>query len=74
MLLKKQLDPELVLSLDKDGDGVDKCEFVVGMLVKLEMVRPALPRLSLAAAVAFSIGGCSCETSVRPYHPRRAGL
>lgn len=37
-MLKKRLDPELIKSLDKDGSGVDKCEFVVGMLVKLEMV------------------------------------
>ena len=38
-MLKRRLDPELIKSLDKDGAGVDKTEFVVGMLVKLELVR-----------------------------------
>ena len=31
-MLRKQLDEELILSLDKDGDGVGKAEFVLGML------------------------------------------
>ena len=31
-LLKKQLDEEMIRSLDKDGNGVDKAEFVLGML------------------------------------------
>ncbi|KAL3919025.1 MAG: hypothetical protein SGPRY_005783 [Prymnesium sp.] len=30
-LLNKQLDTDLIESLDKDGNGVDKLEFVVGM-------------------------------------------
>ena len=37
-MLKRRLDPDLITSLDKDGGGVDKTEFVVGMLVKLELV------------------------------------
>ena len=32
------LNRDLILSLDEDGNGLDKCEFVVGLLVKLEMV------------------------------------
>jgi len=38
-LLKKKLDKDLICSLDQEGNGVDKTEFVVGMLVKLEMVK-----------------------------------
>ena len=34
-LLRKQLDVTLIASLDQDGLGVDKLEFVVGMLVTL---------------------------------------
>ena len=34
-MLEKQLDEELILSLDKDGNGVDRAEFVLGMLVAL---------------------------------------
>ena len=34
-LLKRQLDVKLVSSLDHDGKGVDKLEFVVGMLMML---------------------------------------
>mmetsp|Transcript_29745 Transcript_29745/g.67355 ORF Transcript_29745/g.67355 Transcript_29745/m.67355 type:complete len:356 (-) Transcript_29745:177-1244(-) len=34
-LLHRQLDPELITSLDKDGTGVDKLEFVIGMLIEL---------------------------------------
>ena len=34
-LLRKQLDIELITSLDKNGDGVNKLEFVVGMLIEL---------------------------------------
>ena len=37
-LLKKKLDRELILSLDQDGGGVDKMEFVVGMLTRLDLV------------------------------------
>ena len=40
-MLKKRLDPELIKSLDKDGAGVDKLEFVTGMLIKLELVNEA---------------------------------
>lgn len=34
-MLKKQLQEDLLVSLDRDGDGVDKAEFVLGMLEKL---------------------------------------
>ena len=34
-LLKKKLDRELILSLDQDGGGVDKMEFVVGILTEI---------------------------------------
>lgn len=37
-LLKKKLDKDLICSLDQEGNGVDKFEFVIGMLVRLEMV------------------------------------
>ena len=37
-LLKKKLDRELILSLDQDGGGVDKMEFVVGMLTRHDLV------------------------------------
>lgn len=37
-LLKGSLNIELMKSLDRDGDGVDKFEFVIGMLDKLEMI------------------------------------
>lgn len=41
-LLTKRLDPELIKSLDTDGgSGVDKTEFVTGMLIKLELVDEA---------------------------------
>jgi len=39
-LLKKRLDPELIKSLDKDGKGVDRTEFVLGMLYKLDIIVP----------------------------------
>ena len=31
-MLRKQLDEALIMALDKNGDGVDKAEFVLGML------------------------------------------
>ena len=37
-LLSKQLDTTLITSLDTDGNGVNKLEFVVGMLTKLELI------------------------------------
>jgi hypothetical protein len=37
-LLQKKLDKDLILSLDQDGKGVDKTEFVIGMLTKLGLV------------------------------------
>ena len=40
-LLKKQLDPSIISRLDKDGNGVDRLEFVVGMLTALDLVQPA---------------------------------
>lgn len=38
MLLQRQLDQDLIASLDKDNNGLDKLEFVVGMLTKLEIL------------------------------------
>jgi len=38
VLLERQLDHELIASLDKDNNGLDKLEFVVGMLTKLEIL------------------------------------
>ena len=37
-MLQKKLDVELMMSLDKDGNGVDKLEFVVGMLTNLDII------------------------------------
>jgi len=37
-LLHRQLDMDLIESLDKDNNGLDKLEFVVGMLTKLEIL------------------------------------
>jgi len=37
-LLKGRLDLGLMKSLDRDGNGVDKFEFVIGMLLKLEII------------------------------------
>jgi len=37
-LLKRKLDRDLITSLDRDGNGLDKLEFVIGMLTKLELV------------------------------------
>ena len=37
-LLRKKLDTDLIKSLDKDGSGVDRLEFVLGMLTKLGLV------------------------------------
>mmetsp|Transcript_116956 Transcript_116956/g.342511 ORF Transcript_116956/g.342511 Transcript_116956/m.342511 type:complete len:379 (-) Transcript_116956:48-1184(-) len=34
-MLARQMDKELIQSLDKTGNGVDKLEFVVGMLIEL---------------------------------------
>jgi len=34
-MLERQLDKELLHKLDKDGKGVDKLEFVIGMLINL---------------------------------------
>lgn len=38
--LSKQLDVDLITSLDIDGDGVDKAEFVLGMLSMLGVLKP----------------------------------
>ena len=37
-MLRRQLDEDLITSLDKNGDGVDKLEFVLGMLEKLDLI------------------------------------
>ena len=38
-MLCKQLDKDLIMDLDTNGDGLDKVEFVVGMLTKLELIK-----------------------------------
>jgi len=38
-LLQRQLDVDLIQSLDKDNNGLDKLEFIVGMLTKLEILQ-----------------------------------
>jgi len=38
-LLERKLDGDLIVSLDKDGNGLDKLEFVIGMLTKLEILQ-----------------------------------
>ena len=38
-MLRKQLDTELIASLDKDGDGVDQTEFILGMLELLGILK-----------------------------------
>ena len=37
-LIRAKLDPDLICSLDQDGNGVCKLEFVIGMIVKLELL------------------------------------
>ena len=37
-LIQCRLNVELLLSLDKDNNGVDKLEFVIGMIVKLGLL------------------------------------
>merc|ERR1719473_2323865 len=36
--IQKQCNRDLILSLDKDNNGLDMFEFVTGMLIKLEIV------------------------------------
>jgi hypothetical protein len=38
-LLRKSPDTEMITSLDVDGHGIDRAEYVVGMLLKLDLVR-----------------------------------
>ena len=37
-MLRRQLDLKLLLALDRDGEGVDKAEFVLGMLESLQVI------------------------------------
>jgi voltage-gated potassium channel Kch len=37
-LLRKKLDLDMIQALDKDGNGVDRAEFVVGMLMAMDLV------------------------------------
>ena len=37
-LMRSEIDPDMLTSLDRDGQGVDKAEFVVGMLVCMDAV------------------------------------
>ncbi len=34
-LLRQRLDAKMIAKLDRDGDGVDKAEFCVGMLIAM---------------------------------------
>ena len=43
-MLQREADPELIATLDQDGDGVSKLEYVCGMLQLLEAVDPNLIR------------------------------
>jgi Ca2+-binding EF-hand superfamily protein len=38
-MVKGSLDVDLMMSLDKDGDGVNQFEFVIGMLTMLDAVK-----------------------------------
>lgn len=38
--MERSLDPELILHFDRNGDGVDKFEFVVGMAEELGLLDP----------------------------------
>ena len=38
-MFKGSLDVDLMMSLDKDGDGVNQFEFVIGMLTMLDAVK-----------------------------------
>ena len=51
-MLNKQLDVELISSLDRDGDGIDKAEFVLGMLEVLGLGLGLGLRLSLGLSYA----------------------
>ena len=42
-LMRRELDPGMLRSLDRDGLGVDKTEFVVGMLVRSTAVPSSNP-------------------------------
>ena len=37
-LIERQLDEELIVALDRDGNGVDKAEYVLGMLTNLGLL------------------------------------
>mmetsp|Transcript_54219 Transcript_54219/g.123557 ORF Transcript_54219/g.123557 Transcript_54219/m.123557 type:complete len:184 (-) Transcript_54219:596-1147(-) len=37
-LMRQELDPAMIARLDRDGDGVDRAEFVLGMLVAMDCV------------------------------------
>jgi len=37
-MLRRQLDSDLLVTLDRDGDGIDKAEFVLGMLELIEVI------------------------------------
>jgi len=62
-LLKKQLDEKLITSLDTNGDGVNKLEFVVGMLTKLELINWEDVSPFLAQFDAFDTDGSGVLTA-----------
>ena len=51
-MLQKQLDEKLIQSLDKDGQGVERVEFVVGMLSNLGATYAGAPRILGARMLA----------------------
>ena len=51
-MLQKQLDEKLIQSLDKDGQGVERVEFVVGMLSNLGATYAGAP-LTMEACKPF---------------------
>ncbi len=57
-LIKAECDVDLLVSLDKNGDGTDKGEFVVGLLVEVGALRweDAAPFMALFDKIALACG------------------
>tara|TARA_B110001452_G_scaffold224662_1_gene198322 strand:+ start:1018 stop:2340 length:1323 start_codon:yes stop_codon:yes gene_type:complete len=73
-LLSAKLDPGLITSLDSDGSGVDKFEFVVGMLVKLvRRFRSSILRLDDPPAVPRLRPTCHSHVRAPTPTPTHAG-
>ena len=56
--LAKQLDSSLIEELDKDGNGVCKLEFVIGMLIQLEVRARESARARMPWACVFARAVC----------------